>query len=147
MDRVLTGLHWERCLFYLNDIIVFAATWEEHLDRLRQIFKRLRHAKLKLGAEKCTFAAKEVSYLGHHVTEEGLLPDPLLLAAIREISPPKNATEVCSFLGLAGYYHHYVKNFCSFYRPTTCLDLEGRGFPLELQVPGRLRPPQNAPHH
>ena len=103
----------ETCLFYLDDIIVFAATWEEHLDRLRQVFERLRHAKLKLGAEKCTFAAKEVSYLGHRVTEEGLLPDPSLLTAIREIQPSKNATEVRSFLGLAGYYRRYVKHFAA----------------------------------
>ena len=87
MDRVLAGLHWETCLFYLDDIIVFAATWEEHLARLRQVFERLRHTQLKLGAEKCTFTAKEVSYLGHRVTSEGLLPDPTLLAAIREIAP------------------------------------------------------------
>ena len=73
MDLVLAGLHWETCLFYLADIIVFAATWEEHLARLRQVFE---HAKLKPGADKCTFAAREVSYLGHRVTEEGLLPDP-----------------------------------------------------------------------
>ena len=63
MDRVLAGLHWETGLFYLNDIIVFATTWEEHFARLRQVFERLRHTNLKLGAEKCTFAAKEVSYL------------------------------------------------------------------------------------
>ena len=113
MDRVLAGLHWETCLFYLDDIIVFAATWEEHLDYLRQVFKYLRHAKLKLGADKCTFAAREVSYLMHQVTEEGLLPYPSLLAAIREISPPQNATEVRSFLGLAGYYRRYVKNFAA----------------------------------
>ena len=52
MDHVLAGLHWETCLFYLDDIIVFAATWEEHLNRLCQVFDRLRHAKLKLGADK-----------------------------------------------------------------------------------------------
>ena len=69
MDRVLASLHWETCLFYLDDIIVFSSTWEEHLARLREVIERLRHAKLKLGAAKCTFAAKEVSYLGHRVTE------------------------------------------------------------------------------
>ena len=121
MDHVLSGLHWETCLFYLDDIILFAATWEEHLDRLRQVFERLRHAKLKLGAEKCTFAAKEVSYLGHLVTEEGLLPDPSLLAAIQEIHPPKNATEVRSFLGLAGYYRRYVRNFAAIAGPLHAL--------------------------
>ena len=75
MDSVLAGLHWEMCLFYLDDIIVFSSTWEEHLAWLCQVFERLRHANLKLGADKCTFAAKEVNYLGHRVTEEGLLPD------------------------------------------------------------------------
>ena len=121
MDRVLDGLHWETCFFYLDDIIVFAATWEEHLERLRQVFERLKHAKLKLGADKCTFAAREVSYLGHRVTEEGLLPEPFLLAAIREISPPQNATEVRSFLGLAWYYRRYVKNFTAIAGPLHAL--------------------------
>ena len=121
MDRVLAGLHWETCLFYLDDIIVFSSTSEEHLARLRQVFERLRHANLKLGADNCTFAAKEVNYLGHQVTEEGLLPDSLLLAAIREIPPPKTATEVRSFLGLAGYYQRYVKGFAAIAAPLHAL--------------------------
>ena len=121
MDRVLAGLHWETCLFYLDDIIVFSSTWEEHLARLREVFERLRHAKLKLGAPKCTFATKEVSYRGHRVTEEGLLPDPSLLAAIRDIPPPKTATEVRSFLGLAGYYRRYVKGFAAIAAPLHAL--------------------------
>ena len=121
MDRVLAGLHWETCLFYLNDIIVFSSTWEEHLARLREVFERLRHAKLKLGAAKCTFAAKEVSYLGHRVTEEGLLPDLSLLAAIRDIPPPTTATEVRCFLGLAGYYRRYVKGFAAIAAPLFAL--------------------------
>ena len=121
MDRVLAGLHWETCLFYSDDIIVFSSTWEEHLARLRQVFERLRHTNLKLGADKCTFAAKEVNYLGHRVTEEGLLPDSSLLAAIREIPPPKTATEVRSFLGLAGYYRRYVKSFAAIAAPLHAL--------------------------
>ena len=84
----LSDLHWETCLFYLDDIIVFSSTWEEHLARLRQVFERLRHSDLKLAAGKRAFAAKEVSYLGHQVTAEGLLSDSVLLAAIREIPPP-----------------------------------------------------------
>ena len=67
----------------------------------------------KLGADKCTFAAKEVNYLGHRVIEEGLLPDSSLLAAIWEIPPPRTATEVRSFLGLTSYYRCYVKNFAT----------------------------------
>ena len=120
MDRVLAGLHWETCLFYLDDIM-FAVTWEEHLARLRQVFKRLQQAKLKLGAEKCTFAANEVSYLGHRVTTEGLLPDPALLKAIRNIEPPRNGSEARSFLGLACYYRRYVKNFAAIAGPLHAL--------------------------
>ena len=121
MDRILAGLHWETSLFYLNDIIIFSSSWEEHLTRLRQVFERLRHANLKLGAEKFTFAAKEVSYLGHLVTAEGLVPDSVLLAAIQDIPPPKTATEVHSFLGLAGYYRLYVKNFAAMAGPLHAL--------------------------
>ena len=119
MDRVLASLHWETCLFYLDDIIVFSSTWEGHLARLREVFERLRQAKLKLGPTKCIFAAKEVSYLGHRVTEEGLLPDPVLLAAIRDIPPPKTAMEVRSFLGLDGYYR--VKGFATIAAPLHAL--------------------------
>ena len=134
MDRVLAGLHWETCLFYLDDITVFAATWEEHLARLRQVFERLRHAQLKLGAKKCTFAAKEVRYLGHRVTAKGLLPDPSLLAAIREIAPPpKNAMEVCSFLGLARYYRRYVKHFAVIARPLHALTRKDAVFHWSLE--------------
>ena len=128
MDRVLAGLHWETCLFYLDDIIVFSKTWEEHEDRLRQVLERLRQAKLKLGVDKCTFAAGEVSYLGHCVTSEGLLLDPALLKAIRDIEPLKSATEVRSFLGLAGYYRRYVKNFASIAGPPHALTRKGAMF-------------------
>ena len=82
---------------------------------------RGRNANLKLCAEKCAFAAKEVSYLGHRVMEEGLLPDPALLTAIQEIPPPKTATEIRSFLGLAGYYRRYVKNFAAIANPLHAL--------------------------
>ena len=64
---------------------------------------------------------KEVNYLGNRVTEEGLLPDSSLLAAIREIPPPKTATEVHSFLGLAGYHRRYVKGFAAIAAPLHAL--------------------------
>ena len=89
MDHVLTGHTWEKCLFYLDDIIMSSKTWGEHLQYLEGVFQRLREAKLKLGANKCTLAAPEVSYLGHCITRDGLLPDPMLLRAIREMHTPQ----------------------------------------------------------
>ena len=81
------------------------------------MFQRLQEAKLKLRASKCTLAAPEVSYLGHHVTREGLLPDPTLLQAIREIPMPQNVKEILSFLCLASYYRQYVKGFATITGP------------------------------
>ena len=105
------------CLFYLNDIIVFSKTWEEHLECLEGVFQRLREAKLKLGAMKCMLAAPEVSYLGHRVTRASLLPDPALLKAIREIPTPQDVKEVQSFLGLASYYQQYMNGFAAIATP------------------------------
>ena len=102
MDRTLAGLSWNICLYYLDDIIVFAKTWEEHLQRLETVFQRLQEANLKLGSAKCNLAKEEVSFLGYKVTPKGLEPDPRLMKAIEEIGPPTNVTEVRSFLGLVG---------------------------------------------
>ena len=79
MDNVLSGLSWEVCLYYLDDIIVFSNGWQEHLERLRMVFSRLREANLRLGPHKCTLARSSVTFLGHHMSEERLRPGPRLL--------------------------------------------------------------------
>ena len=107
MDNVLFGLSWKICLYHLDDIIVFSRGWQEHLQRLRMVFQRLREANLRLGPKKCTLAR---TVLGHLVSEERL-PDPRLLESIREIQPPTNMTQVRSFLGLVGYYRRFIKGF------------------------------------
>ena len=63
MDNVLSGLSWEVCLYYLDDIIVFSKGWQEHLERLRMVFTRLREANLRLGPHKCTLAKSSVTFL------------------------------------------------------------------------------------
>ena len=111
MDNVLSGLSWEVCLYYLDDIIVFSKGWREHLERLKMFFLRLREVDLRLGPSKCTLAKRSVTFLGHHVSEDGLWPDPRLLESISQISIPSTATQVKSFLVLVGYYRRFIQGF------------------------------------
>ena len=121
MDNVLSGLSWEVCLYYLNDIIVFSKEWREHLERLRMVFLRLREANLRLDPCKCTLAKMSVTFLGDHVSEDGLRPDPRLLESISKIPIPNTLTQVRSFLGLVGYYRRFIRGFSKIATPLNWL--------------------------
>ena len=84
MERVLEGLHWKTALVYLDDIIVFGDTFEEELERLREVLCRLRDANLKLSPKKCLLFQPEVPFLGHIVGREGVRTDPQKVAAVQE---------------------------------------------------------------
>lgn len=111
MDQVLEGLSWEICLCYLDDIVVFSATWNDHLARLRRVFERLREAGLKLKPSKCSLARRETTFLGHVISAEGLRADPRNLAAIHQVPTSTTVKEVQLFLGMAPYYRRFIKNF------------------------------------
>ena len=117
MDNVLSGLSWEVCVYYLDDIIVFSKVWDEHMQRLRMVFQRLKEANLQLGHKKCSLAKASVTFLGHLVSEGGLQPDPRLLESIREIQLPSSVTQVRSFLGLVGNYRRFIKGFSKIAAP------------------------------
>ncbi len=117
MENLMRGLQWESLLVYLDDIIVFAKTIEEELDRLREVFERLRQANLKLKPKKCVLFQKSVLYLGHIVTKDGIATDPEKIRVIQEWTTPTSLKDVRAFLGLASYYRRYVKGFCDIARP------------------------------
>ena len=121
MELALQGLQWTSCLIYLDDVIIFGATFEQHQQRLRQILSRVKLAKMKLKPEKCELCQAEVTFLGHVVSKEGILPNPSLVDKIKQWPPTKNVTEVRQFLGLSSYYRRFIKNLSIIARPLSDL--------------------------
>jgi len=111
IDVVLMGLKGIDCLVYLDDIICFSATMEEHAQKLYTIFERLERANFRIQPEKCVFATDTVEYLGHICTPLGIRPDPKKIRAIEEYPVPKTVRDIRAFIGLAGYYRRHVPNF------------------------------------
>jgi hypothetical protein len=105
------------CFSYLDDIVIFEETLQEHNEKLREIFERLRQFNLKIVPDKCKFLRTELSQLGHVVTSEGVKPDPEKVKAIKEFPIPKNTTDVKFFPGLAGYYRKFISQFCKIAKP------------------------------
>ena len=120
IDKVLMGCS-SFAMGYLDDIIIFSKTEEEHLQHLEEIFVRLRKLGLKMKREKCSFFKKHIQYLGHLVSKDGFEPFPEKLESIRKMPAPRTAKEVKQFLGLIGYYQKFVPRFADISRPLTKL--------------------------
>lgn len=113
MDVVLSGLKFNTCLVYLDDILIFSKTFDDHLLRLGKVLRRLSDANLTLNLAKSKFCLPQITYLGHVVGQDGLQPDPDKIAAVREFPVPKDVTGVRSFLGLCSYYRRFIDKFAN----------------------------------
>ena len=123
MNKVLHGLDF--AMTYLDDIIIFSKNKLQHLKHLDTIFSHLREAGLKMKRSKCDFFKKEIHYLGHLISTEGISPLPNKLDCIQHMPAPKNAKEIKQFLGLTGYYRKFVPRFADISRPLTTLNSSG----------------------
>ena len=121
MDTVLAGLKWQTCLVYLDDVVVFASSFEEHLRRLETVLQAIKTSGLTLKPEKCRFAYDELLFLGHVINKSGVRPDPQKTAAISNFPPPADKKAVRRFLGVCTYYRRFVKNFSRTAEPLTYL--------------------------
>lgn len=117
MNTVLAGLQWEQCLVFLDDIIVFADSYEQMLERLETVFKRLGKSNLKLKPKKCFLFHKELNYLGHVVSVDGVKPDPEKVKVINEWPTPQSSKEVHSFVQLCSYLRRFIPNFAAKAKP------------------------------
>ncbi|TPX29986.1 hypothetical protein SmJEL517_g06300, partial [Synchytrium microbalum] len=117
MDMALVGLKWQCCLVYLDDIIVFSNTFDQHLQDIEKVLKRLLEQGLSLKASKCNFCAEEVEYLGHIVSRHGIRPGNRKVQAVQEFPIPENVSAVRSFLGLTSYYRRFIPNYTKIASP------------------------------
>ncbi|KRZ81808.1 Retrovirus-related Pol polyprotein from transposon, partial [Trichinella sp. T8] len=142
MENALRGLTFKGCLVYLDDIIVYGRTEEEHLERLEGVLSRLQSVGLKIKPEKCQLMRQSVRYLGHIVTQHGVSTDPEKTAAVQEWPTPRCVREVRQFLGLASYYRRFVRNFAGVANPLHALTKKGekwRWGPKEEEAFARLK--------
>lgn len=121
MNSVLTGLQGFKCFVYLDDVIIYGKTLDDHNSKLKSIFERLRTHNLKLQPDKCEFLRHELNYLGHVITEEGTVPDPAKIRAVQSFPIPNCPRDIKSFLGLAGYYRRYIYDFAKLAQPLNVL--------------------------
>lgn len=117
MERCMGELNLRDCLIYLDDVIIFSQTFDEHLERLNSVFSRLEQHNLKLKSTKCEFFQRKITYLGHVVSEEGIEADPEKIEAVKSWAVPKSTKDVRKFLGFTGYYRRFVKNYAKIVRP------------------------------
>ena len=110
----MTGIlkDFDFAIAYLDGIIIFSKTAEEHLSHIRKIFEKLRSAKLSMKLSKCHFFSKEIQYLGHILSTKGIWSLPSKTQTIQKMHPPTTHIQVHAFLGLVGYYRKFIKKFC-----------------------------------
>ena len=117
MLNCLGELNLTYCLIYLDDVIIFSQTEEEHLEQMRVVFDRFWEHGLKLKPSKCEVFKTEINYLAHHVSKRGVLSSKKNLEAIAQCPPPDTYTKVKSFVGLVGHYRGFIKGFTNIAAP------------------------------
>ena len=136
MNEIFKENLYKHKLIFLDDVLTFGKTPEEHLEHLEKVFRVLRKAGLRPKPKKCSLFRTEVHYLGHVINKEGLQPDPKKLAAVREWEPPTDVTAVRSFVAFCNYYLKFVQNFAKVARPLYSLISNGL---VEIHMDRRTR--------
>ncbi|XP_041862171.1 uncharacterized protein LOC121653037 [Melanotaenia boesemani] len=137
MERIFGDQHGQSLLLYLDDVVVFSSTVEEHMNRLDAVLGRLQKEGLKAKLEKCSFFKTEVSYLGHVISQDGVSTDPGKIEAVSKWERPTSVPELRSFLGFASYYRRFIKGFAKIAAPLHRLVAE--------QTVGKSRKPTKMP--
>ena len=121
-------------IIYLDDILIYSKSQQEHDDHVKKVLKRLEEHGLFAKLEKCSFDQKQVEFLGYIVSSEGVAMDPGKVKAVLEWTKPLSVREVQSFLGFANFYRKFIKDYSRIVLPLTQLTLRGRTFRWSLEA-------------
>jgi hypothetical protein len=128
MNKVFMEYLDKFAVVFINDILVFSKTMEEHEEHLRLVLEKLRSNQLYAKFCKCEFWLTEVAFLGHVITAGGVSVDPGRVKDVLNWMPPATVSEIRSFLGLAGYYRRFIKDFSKITKPMTRLLEKNKDF-------------------
>uniref|UniRef100_A0A8C2FI69 Gypsy retrotransposon integrase-like protein 1 n=1 Tax=Cyprinus carpio TaxID=7962 RepID=A0A8C2FI69_CYPCA len=121
MEKVVGDMNLLQVLVYLDDLIVFGRTLQEHENRLLKVIDRLKEAGLKISPDKCQFGQAKVKYVGHIVSTEGIAADPEKIKAVTTWPQPVDLKSLRSFLGFCGYYRRFIADYAKIVKPLTDL--------------------------
>jgi hypothetical protein len=119
-------------VIFIDDILIFSKTEEEHAEHIRIVLQKLSDHRLYAKFSKCEFWLKEVSFLGHVLSENVVAVDPSKVKDVLEWEQPKNVKDIWSFLGLARYYRRFIENFSKISKPMT--ELLNKGIPFKCRM-------------
>jgi hypothetical protein len=128
MNSILAPLLRKCVVVFIDDILIYSQTWEDHMAHVKAVFSILDKNQFKVKLSKCAFAQNKLHYLGYAVSREGVAIDTDKVAVIKSWPTPKNVKDIRSFLGLAGYYRKFVQNFGIISQPLTKLLKKGQAF-------------------
>ena len=132
MNRVFHPYLDSFVVVFIDDILVYSKTREEHEEHLRIVLHTLRDRQLYAKLSKCEFWLEKVSFLGHVISQGGIVVDPSKIKAVLEWERPKSVFEIRSFLGLAGYYRRFIEGFSTLAFPLTKLTRKGQAFVWDI---------------
>ena len=134
MQNCLRELNLQFALIYLDDVIVYSRTQEDHLTCLQVVLDQFARHGLKLKLSKCHFFKENITYLGHKISAKGMLPGQEGIKKITNMGPPTTMTGIRKFIGAVGYFRHFIKNFSHITRPldnlTSCENSKLKNHPV-----------------
>ncbi|CAF2268986.1 unnamed protein product, partial [Rotaria magnacalcarata] len=117
MYELLVNTRWDFCLVYIDDVIVFSQTFDQHVAHLNEIFSVLYNANLQLNPQKCSLFKDEINYLGHTINQQGIRPLQDNVESIIKLPTPTTPKQVHSFVQAANYYRDHIENFSKIAAP------------------------------